>query len=284
MCFLRTALDESTDRHRQHVFVVAGYLARQEKVGWEDIENKWQQILTKAGMKYFSTSEYTSLTGEFARFRDAVKYPKPQGRLAATKIRDHLQNIMKNGRAAGFGLGFILKDYRAIRKSSRVRKVLHSDPYGEAYTMMMVIIAGEIEEQMPSRELVAFLCDEHDKAVNVKNIYDELKRMNPVCGKRMGSLTHMDNEESPALQAADLLAAQCKEMFVEQLTRPNDRTLRDTFKSRVGSEVSVRYMDKQTLMQLVDANLLKNGKPSIYSTQQLIMFKDLLLGKNGKTK
>jgi len=138
----------------------------------------------------------------------------------------------------------------------------------------MICIAGNLEDEMPSREVVAYLCDEHDKAVNVRNVYEELRKQNPVCGEWMGSLSHMDNEKSPALQAADLLAARCKDFLVKMIAGPDVQELRDTFKSKVGRDVSIRYLDKTSLRLLVDANLLKDGRPSIYSTQQLTFFKN----------
>ena len=44
-------------------------------------------------------------------------------------------------------------------------------------------------------------------------IYDGLKEKNPICGKCMGSLTHISDKQSPAVQAADLLASLCKDAF-----------------------------------------------------------------------
>lgn len=276
MGFIWAALDESADRERKLVFVVAGYLARQRN--WTEIERQWMLRLERKSdphpMKYFSNSECTSLTGEFARFRDNTTYPKPQGRLAADKIRDDLQGIMRDAPAAGFAVGVPLKDYRAARKSSRVRTLLGTDPYEQTYALTMICIAGKLEDEMPSREVVAYLCDEHDKAINVRNLYDELKRQNPVCGRWMGSLSHEDNKSSPALQAADLLAARCKDFLVELTKDPDIPKLRDTFKRRVGGNVGIKYLDKESLRLLVDANLLKDGKPSIYSTQQLTFFKN----------
>jgi hypothetical protein len=276
MGFMWAALDESADRERKHVFVVAGYLARQGN--WTEIERQWMLRLERESdpqpMKYFSNSECMSFAGEFARFRDNAKYPKPQGRLAADKIRDDLQDIMKGAPAAGFALGVLLKDYRRVRKSSRARSLLGTDPYEQTYAMTMICIAGNLEDEMPSREVVAYLCDDHDKAANVRSVYDELKRQNPICGQWMGSLSHMDNKKSPALQAADLLAARCKDFLVKMITSPDTQKLRDTFKSRVGGDVSIKYLDTKSLKLLVDANLLKNGKPSIYSTQQLTFFKN----------
>ena len=278
MGFIFAAMDESADKERQHVFVVASYVARQDQ--WFETERRWMLRLEQESsphpMRYFSSSECMHLTGEFERFKDSMKYPKPKGRQAADRIRDDLMEIMKNAEVAGFALGLPLKVYREMRKSARARKILHTDPYGEVYTMAMIDVAAALEDEYqrgvcPTRETVAFLCDEHNKSANIKAVYVELKRQNPNCGQWMGSLTYMDNKQSPALQAADLLASQCKDVLVEEFAKPKDeRTLRDTFKQRVGGNVGVRYYTKQNLKQLIDANLLlKSGKPSIYSTQQL---------------
>src|SRR6267142_2451141 len=231
MGFLWTGLDESADRERKHVFVVAGYLARQRE--WTEIERQWMLRLERENnpqpMKYFKSSECQRLTGEFARFRDKHKYPPPQGRIAANNVRDDLLGIMKSSRAVGFSVGVLLKDYRSIRRNARAKKVLPADPYLETYFQSMIQIAGDL----------------------------------------------IDDKDSPALQAGDLLAAQCKDVLAELVKTPNKRTLRDTFKARVGSEVAVRYMNKKFLQLLVDANLLRNGKPSLGSTQQYQLFKDI---------
>lgn len=280
MGFMFTAMDESADKNREHVFVVAGYLARQKN--WAEIERRWILRLEMESnpqpMRYFSSNECMYLTGEFERFKDKDKYPKPKGREAANKIRDDLMEIMKKAPAGGFAFGLPMRVYRQMQKSSRARKILHADPYIEMYSMSMIIVAGELEDEFlkglfPVRETVAFLCDDHDKSVNVKALYGDLLKHNPNCAQWMGSLSYMDNKKSPALQAADLLAAQSKDVLFEQFTRPvNDRKLRDTFKQRVGGNVAVKYYDKTTLGQLVDANILrKNGKPSVYSTDQLTL-------------
>ena len=221
-----------------------------------------------APMRYFSTSECNWLTGEFARFKDPNKYPKPLGRQAADKIRSDLLDIMKKNPAFGFALGVGFKDYRAVRrKSTRNKKVLLPDPYEHIYTMMMIIIAGDLEDEykegvFPARETVAYLCDEHDKSVNVKAVFEELKEKNPACAQWMGSLSYMDNEESPALQAGDLLAGLCKDELIAMVRKGSVRRVAsETFRARLGSAVRFRCFDQETLQQLVDANVLKRGKP-----------------------
>lgn len=275
MGFMFAALDESADRDRKHVFVVAGYLARQRN--WIEIERRWTLRLEQESdpqpMKYFSRSECSFLSGEFSRFRDEKKYPKPKGRLAAERIKADLLGILKDAHAAGFALGTPLRDYAAIRKSSAARRVLDADPYVQSYATVMIFIASQLEEEMPSREVVAFLCDGHDKSTNVQSIYDKLISHNPICGRWMGSLTYADNESSPALQAADLLAGECKDFLVEY-TNSDRSKLRDAFKSRVGGNVSIKYLDKDSLKLMVNANVLKDGRPGIYSTLQLGLFGD----------
>jgi hypothetical protein len=276
--FIWAPLDESADKERRHVFVVAGYIARQRE--WTEIERKWQLRLEKEDdpypMKYFKNSECQRLSGEFARFRDERKYPKPKGKIAANQIRDDLLDILKGAAASGIAVGVLLKDYRAIRKNARARRVLPKDVYLTAYLEIIIQIAGDLRDEMPSTETVAFLVDDHNSAPTLVGLYPELKRHNPLCAVWMGSIMAMDDKRSPALQAADLLASQCKDVLVEMTTTPDDRKLRDTFKERVGRQVRVCYMNKEFLERTVDANVLRDGKPSIGSTQQLKIFRDLL--------
>jgi hypothetical protein len=280
MGFIRAGLDEISDRLQCEVFVVAGYLARQAE--WTEIERFWMRRLEQEcdpkPMKYFSSQECRGLTGEFRRFRDPKKYPKPNGRIAADAVRDDLQGILRSSYAMGFGLGINLRDYRSVRKSSRARKALPSNPYEFAYLMTMIVIAGECDDQMPSKvdkETVAFLCDEHNRSVNVRAVYDRLRDNNPKCSRWMGSLTHMDNEKSPAIQAGDLLAGRCKQLILECLDSDDEKDA-GRYKPILGRNVGVLCMDKRSLLLAVDANVLKKGKPSIYSTQQLGMFKELI--------
>lgn len=293
MGFMWSALDESTDKKQKYGFVVAGYLARQED--WTEIERKWTLRLESESdpepMKYFSTSECGFLSGQFARFRDPVKYPRPLGRQAADKIRLDLLEIVKNSPAYGCALGLGFNDYKAVRrKSERNRKVLLPDPYEHMYTMLMIIIAGDLEEEyeeglFPARETCAYLCDGHDKYAKVKGVYEELKRHNPTCAQWMGSITDMDNEDSPALQAGDLLAGLCKEELKKMIKRGDVRKLASAeFRELVGPHVRFRCFDRETLQQLVDANVLKRGKPSIHSTQQLLLAKDFIIGTTKKAK
>lgn len=283
MGFLWASLDESADRQRRKVFVVAGYLARQ--ASWTEIERQWmlrlEQECDPQPMKYFSSNECICLNGEFRRFR---KYPAAKGRQAADAVRDDLRQILRSADAVGFGMGVNMKDYRAVRRSSRARLTLHTDPYEQTYVTMLINIAAACQDDMPhlvNMETVAFLCDEHDRAVNVKNVYDKLKASNPRCEPWMGSLAFMDNEKSPAIQAADLLASGCRQFLVETIDHPGQEAharLLEQWKPILGRNVGIKCMDKRSLSLCVDANVPRKGtgKLSIYSTQQPSLFGNLL--------
>jgi hypothetical protein len=222
------------------------------------------------------------LTGEFRRFKDPVKYPFPAGRQAANAIRDDLRQIMRTSNVRGFALGINLKDYRSVRKSSRARQTLGPNPYEQGYLTMLIRIAGTCDDEMPGRvnsETVAFLCDEHDRSVNVKSVYDNLRLHNPRCAPWMGSLNYMDNEKSPALQAADLLASMSKDFLIESIEkvqRESRESIAAKWKPIIGRNVGIGCMDKKSLNLTVDANIPKGGKSSIYSTQNLILFNDMI--------
>jgi hypothetical protein len=180
-------------------------------------------------------------------------------------------------------LGLRLKEHRAIRKSSRARQIMAADPYENMYMQIMVNAAVECEDEylaglFPVRETLAFLCDSHDKSVNVNNVYDKLKFHNPSSALWMGSLSYMNNEDSPALQAADLLASHCKDALVEEVKHPpGKRPLGKAFRERMkGLLASFRVWDMNTLKMLIDANLPPQGKFSIYSTEQMTLAKDFI--------
>jgi hypothetical protein len=153
---------------------------------------------------------------------------------------------------------------------------------------MMICIAGDFQEQLPHRvnvETVAYLCDEHDRSVNVKAVYDKLKENNPTCAPWMGSLSYMDNERSPALQAADLLSGRSKEFLIESienLRKEPQEAIVARWNPILGRNVGIRCMDRRSLKLTIDANVPKNGKLSIYSTQQPSLFKDLIIGEKEK--
>lgn len=132
--------------------------------------------------------------------------------------------------------------------------------------MTKMVIVGTCEDQMPERsgiETIAFLCDEHDRAGNIKAVDEQLKDNNPESAPGMGTLTCLGNKESPAIQAVDLLAGNCKEFVTKSLECSRDENFTDEYKSLFGRNVGIFGMDKRSFEFVVDANAMKDGKPSI---------------------
>src|SRR5712691_6322885 len=84
-CFL----DDSKDQNQSKLLVSAGFLGTKDD--WHHLRIAWKKRLKKDGLKYFKTSEYKMLEGEFARFKTAA-YPSPNGRNKASQITNDLQD------------------------------------------------------------------------------------------------------------------------------------------------------------------------------------------------
>src|SRR6202043_1917909 len=87
-CFL----DDSKDQKQERMIVSAGFFGVAK--AWAQFRIAWNACLKRHGIKYFKTSEWRMLNGEFAKFKGS-NYPKPIGKQAANTIRDELRNILE---------------------------------------------------------------------------------------------------------------------------------------------------------------------------------------------
>lgn len=271
--FIWSALDESADRLQKDAYAVAGLLATSED--WFESERIWNRYLERKGIKYFKTSEYRGLKGQFGKFRDNYAYPVDgAGRAASREILNDLSQIIRTSPIVGLVIGMNLRDYREIRRSSRARYLLPQSPYRHMYQTSLVRVAS-FTASMPTPQSVAFLCDEHSKAAQLAQSYPELKRLNPISGACMGSLSFKKDEDSAAIQMADLIAGLCKDFFVRKVKGTAENCDRISLESEIGKHIGLGYIDKPLLRKLIQANTLKNGKPSICSSLQQKLFDDL---------
>lgn len=270
--FVWSALDESSDRLQRDVYVVAGLLATSED--WFETERLWNRYLSSKGLNHFRTSEYRGLKGEFAKYRDEAVYPKPRGREAAKEILDDLAQIVRTSPVVGIVLGMNLRGYRELRRGARARHLFPMNPYRHLYQTMLVRIAAFMGD-LPSPQIVAFLCDEHSRGAQLANSYSELKRLNPISAQYMGSLSFQHDENSAAIQAADLVAALCKDYYVKQVKGKATEDDLEALTANIGMHIGLGYIDKPLLKKLIQANYLKNGRPSIRSSLQQKLFNDL---------
>ncbi len=98
----QASIDDSADRNREKVIISACLVGDCER--WRDLVRPWKVKLATNNLNYFKSSECGALSGEFLQFRSEQKYPKPLGREAADKIRDDLDQIIKNSDVRGIGV------------------------------------------------------------------------------------------------------------------------------------------------------------------------------------
>jgi len=112
---LRVYIDDSADQRQEKVVVAGAFVGTTKQ--WSGLKLQWQRRLKRDGLHYFRSTEYYSLRGEFARYRDTVRYPKSTESQAATALRDDLDSIIKNSAVMGIAVAIPMKLYNHIRET-----------------------------------------------------------------------------------------------------------------------------------------------------------------------
>lgn len=207
---LRVYVDDSSDE-RQEKAVVAGAFVGTAKQ-WSGLKLSWQRRLKQDGLRYFRSTEYYSLRGEFARYRDSVKYPKPAGSNAATALRDDLDGVIKKSGVMGMAVAIPMKMYKHIRETEfGAKEIFSEDAFESALQSLINQCAMTSREEFNGIPL-AFICDDSPSSARIAKTYGEFKALNTEVSQYLGGLVHQDDKYFPQLQAADLMAHLAKEM------------------------------------------------------------------------
>jgi hypothetical protein len=206
-------IDDSADQKRAKVVVAGGYLGFPDE--WTTFRAHWKGRLRREGLQYFRSAEYYSLRGEFARYRDLVQYPKPQGSLAAKALRDDLESIIKASQLVGLAVCIPMDTYNEIRNSEpHGTQVLAADAFRFALQLLMKITVEEVRNAFPTAKL-SYICDESPSSANTEQMYAAFKKLNPKLSSRIKRVTHRDDKLFPQLQAGDLIAHLAFEAFTK---------------------------------------------------------------------
>ena len=203
-------LDDSSDQRREK-FVVAGCLFG-SKASWSAFNKEWRKALhSDPCIQYFHGSELRRLEGEFAQFRNPVKWPKPSGSEAANMKRDLLRSVIeRQDSLVAFGAGVLVPEYRAVRDSHPRGKVfLAEDPF-EFVLQLMIDRVAETIAGIDKKARVAFVSDDSSRAAVYAQGYTNWKERNPQTAKSMLGIAHLDDEKIYGLQAADMAASVVK--------------------------------------------------------------------------
>jgi hypothetical protein len=215
----RTFIDDSADQ-KQEIIMVAGALMGTQKQ-CNELGRKWSACLKRHHIRYFHSSEYNWLDGEFKKYRDADKYPKPAGRDAARLIRDDLDAVVKQSSLLGIASVWPLPAYRKIVKEYELHKKLDPDPFSAAMQSVMrecALVSKDLPQGKKNKEnVVAFVCDDTDNAPKYAAAYAGFKAKNLLLQDILGGMIHRDDKNTPQLQAADVVASIGREMALEYL-------------------------------------------------------------------
>ncbi|HBR68301.1 MAG TPA: hypothetical protein DEA55_02880 [Rhodospirillaceae bacterium] len=193
---LQCFVDESSDGYGNHTVVMAGYVAEQEV--WEKFNADWQAAL--------GGQPYAVFNNKIFRGKTATAYAEKFYRI----IEKHLEKA--------FCVTCSVPEYRALMASCRFPKslteapryVLLNDPNLFLYRAFIEFCYDE-RKKLDITEPVDFIFDETNKYEGiVTKIYDYLYHSATVLGMDVTAFgkkpVFEDDEKTPALQAADLLA------------------------------------------------------------------------------
>ena len=220
---LRTYIDDSADETQERALVAGAYVGFYHQ--WNKLQQRWKARLKKDGLKFFHATDYYSLRGEFFRFRDVSKYPKPSGSKAATAILEDLECIIHDVGVMGVAACIDMAAYRDVRQTQAYAKdIFPQDAFEFAIQTIVDMCAKLVRDAFsdPQRK-VAFVCDDGPTSAKIAAIYGGFKNSNPHLADYMAGLTHQDDKLFPQLQAADLMAHLAKGRFIEWLDDPQKK-------------------------------------------------------------
>lgn len=220
---LTSYLDESSDEKQEHAFCVAACLATDEN--WKTIQGRWLERLQQDRVAYFHATSCKAVSGPFFHLRREHGSLEAAKRVA-DKIREDLEKILTTSAWAGFMLGVILPDYRKILQAlPEARLFFAGDPTEHAYSQMMFEVTRTVRRKARNHA-VAFVIDQSLYAADTKiiNAYNAMRQNHPTVAKSATTILPLDDKITPPLQVADLIASVTKDMFLDWLTRPDERT------------------------------------------------------------
>lgn len=237
---VRVYVDDSSDEQQEIAISAGAFLG---KFGdWCKLKNSWLRRLKQDGLKYFRATEYYSLRGEFGRYRDPVKYPKPLGSQAAKQVRDDLERIIRESRIVGVALVIPLDLYWKVKNSSDAAKqIFTDDPFEMAIQSLIDQCVKDSVQKMDGTPL-SFFCDDGPNAPRVLATYEAYKALNPMAGSIVQSLEHRDDKKCVPLQAADLMAHLGRETY---MTKQGPKGIRESVEW-------VKVWDEEYMLELLE--------------------------------
>ena len=233
LAMLRAFIDDSWDGRREVAVTAGCYIGYYSE--WRKLRDAWRKRLKADGLEYFRSTEYYSLQGEFLRFRDPVRFPKPTGAEAASRLRSDLFQIISQTNIGGMAVSMPLAMYEEVRATEpHAEKIL--PPKDHAFKVIIQELFSFCTEEITNYwrdEKVAFICDDSSEYPMIAEIFLGYKKLNPEYARFMETIAPLDDKKHPQLQAADVMAYLAKERYIEWLNDPRPESSKPDLNSRI---------------------------------------------------
>ncbi len=244
----QVCIDDSWDGLKEKAVVAGGFIGFSKQ--WTDLKTKWMRRLKQGGLKYFRSTEYYSLTGEFARYRDPIKYPKPKGSDAARSLREDLFRAVENSQIMGVGVVIPLDVYRDVRASEPgAAERFSEDPFEAALQSLLEECVKFSRAKLESTKL-AFVCDDSNESARIERSYSIFRQNNPDFAQITGSLVHRDDKKFVPLQCADMSAHTCREFYMNYLSDHTAKPRFNAVRYRIQAWTRQNMLDEMKLNRL----------------------------------
>jgi len=212
LMLIKAYIDDSADERQERVVIAGSFVGLLAQ--WRKFRKEWKRALADGGgLRYFRSTEYYSLRGEFERFRDRKKFPKPFGSEAAKHLRSNLHKIIGNCGIVGMATCIPIPMYQNKIKSNLDTVLLGRDAFEVAVNSLLRETCKSIREELGDNQKVSFVCDEGPNSVRLLELYRNFKKLHPDEAMMMESFNTFDDKRVPPLQAADLMASLAKETY-----------------------------------------------------------------------
>jgi hypothetical protein len=248
----RAYIDDSADRNREKVVISACLLGDSQQ--WREVVRPWRVKLAEYNLNYFKSSECGLLSGELVQFKSEENYPKPLGRQTADKVRDQLDEIIRNSSVCGFGVVIPIPDFNRVYAEPHYAALIASpDPYELAVQLLWDQCAKGMRE-LGRNHIVTFAHDDGDNYDRLRKLFRAYKANNPHSASRMADFVALDDKTHPTIQAADAAASVTQKFAVQWISDQNAATL-DRLKSRMYRiVVSTEEWLREALDGLIELN------------------------------
>jgi hypothetical protein len=255
----RMFLDDTADGKAEKYVVAAGLLGRFKD--WRKFGERWKTALRLIpSIKFFHSKEWRGLQGEFYQFQDDIEYPKPKGGEAATAKRNALKAVIESTELVAIGTGVLIEDFNLVRNCDpRAADFFRPDPYEAALQSLVYECAKAV--RWVSREdglgdnghCVGYVSDLSNLASTYTAVYTDFVKKNPGIGQIMRGIAHLDDKKWAGLQAADMIAHSCNQVFKETVTIPEDeRVLRQSLPEFQKTFFKIAHMDKWYMCSILE--------------------------------